>query len=662
MHASAEACNERVTGWKPGVPLYLLCLEFVTVSMYRLWTIAAHTLERLPYYDQVLFEQAMRSFMRGNGLTAPLENVCPLWVSHSAVHFQPILYFLAPIYTFHPDTMTIKILEIGIVFSSCIPLYLLARRMFASRWAGWMLGTMLLMDWTLNAELSCDFHPINLVIPAYFWSLYFIHKNAMIPAVFAASIGLLTKETEAFTLSMLGMYLIMFRRRFRSGTAMIGTALVWSVLVFGFVFPAYNMGADKVFIDLHYNHLGTSVWDIALNVFRSPELFIKALFNPVNGQFFRGQFARFGYLPLLSLPELLPVLPSIAFVLFSNEPIHKFIWGHYTSAMLPFMYLAFMTTLLRFRRIIERRNRTHARQRVRWGAQCVMAYAICVAVFHMDYLLYKPAAYPVLRDIPQSFLREMEHRIPGNATVAMDMNFVPYFYRSHSMLQNYPHEKSEPDWCAFYLHPRDPKTDAYIPCKVNTGLSDDDRFHEMHRRFARGFLPAFSGWQDGFFALSRDETPEGLRFQRLIHRETVAGFNMTDHGRSDIDFLFHGFSFREPEGSWSEGNRCRVLFCIAEDVGKDLLIRVRGHHPVQYLPDQTIEIRVNDIDVDTLPLMESNPDIRIRVPRDVLHPGINHMEIQFDATFTPCSVGLNDDCRVLAFKFQSIDFSWNDLS
>lgn len=651
------------------LPLGLLLAEYALLSIYLPLRLSRGLLQQFPYIDQIIFEQAMLSFLRGNGLAAPFEIVNQFALDHGAVHFQPILYLLAPLYGVHPHFITIKTIEIILVCSSVIPLSLLARRMFRSPWAGWLAGTVFLLDWSLHYKMLFDFRPVNLVIPIYFWCLFFLQKKMDTAAVLMASLALSTRETEVFTVCLLGIFVWKILGRRRTGLWLMALSVFWCVLSFGVIIPMFNPETGYMFVSMVYSELGGSLPGALNHMIENPMVFFDHLFTPANGVFLNGTLLKHLYLPLLSLTRLLPAIPAALIICLSLNDYHKSVFGHYASPMVPFIYLALLVSWQKIRCFVTERRPASARWILRSAAAVFLIYTAYLSIGYYRSLQYSTDQFPVVRNIPRALIDELKSLIPETDTIAADARFAPYFLYSHPQMYQYPGGEHA-EWLAFQYEP------DTLDFKQRPAVSN------LHARFNAGYLPMGDRWRSGLFVMSRKNIDSG-DFLAALRRETVCGFDMTTSGDSLFENMMSGISFREPDGTWSDGDRTAIPFCVPRSwyhpvtasAGEPLLsdaariasgdtpdstgleVMVTGHHPVQYCPDQSMTVALNGRVIARIPLKNPRSRLRIQLPGAALRSGINLLEFRFAETFQPCALDLNEDCRELAFKFISIEFT-----
>ena len=132
----------------------------------------------------------------------------------------------------------------------------------------------------------------------------------------------------------------------------------------------------------------------------------------------------------------------------------------------------------------------------------------------------------------------------------------------------------------------------------------------------------------------------------------------------DDRFLVRGFS--EPEqGSqfsfrWSLGDEAYLVALLREAVDYVLELRVAPFSPRDIETDpQLIDVWINDTMVESLPLNRGIREYQIDVPGEAIRRGFNEVRFRYGWVASPRSLGLSDDPRELAVRFDTISLIRN---
>ncbi len=632
---------------KPVESKHLIVLVFILIVFiaHVLISLNHSHLSRMQYHDQMIFEQAMASLMRGDALAAPYEcKSFPMAAqSHCAVHFQPVLYLLAPIYSLYPHTMLLKTIEIIWMLSSAVPLFLICRKRCLAAWESWMICLIFLFDWSICSRMFNDFQPDNLSIPLYFWICYFILTQSWHRYFVMLGLVLLVKETEAFTILLLGLFVFLTSRNVKVGSMTILLSAGWLFLSFFIIIPYYTNGEGYPFLGLVYSHLGHTTGEILKSIFLNPMTVLSALTEGWNIRLINNTFSRFFYIPFLSPVFLIPQVFSFLSMILSHFDFHKAVDIRYLSATIPFIYTGLVHGYQKIVCLLHRDTQLHGNGFLKCLLGAILVHNLilfAVYGFFDDVFFYLGNRYDAIRSIDPDRLEKLTSMIPIDAGLSADYHLAPYFLHSHPRIFCFPYQDDHTEWMLFYQKPEE------------MGGTDKMVLMTLMRS---GFLPAADDWRDGYFVLNQADSSASNAFLRCLQEDTRSGFDFTE-GRLPLKELFYGFSIDEPDGIWSEGMASGLFFSAGAVSDSGLTITITGHHPVSYLPEQQIIISVNAIPVAVFDLQDPYPVMEVDVPADLIDPGVNTLEMVYSQMFVPCLISDSPDCRQLAFKFFHIDF------
>lgn len=160
-----------------------------------------------------------------------------------AIHVEPILLLIAPLYLIHSGPETLLLLQTGALACGALPLFLLGLRRLPNLplLAAAIAITYLLTPEVLGAALW-DFHPVALATPLLLLALWALDARRFAVFGVAALLAALTKEDVALSLLPLGLYVAFWLRRPRLGAGVTLLALLWVALCFFVILP-HNAGS-----------------------------------------------------------------------------------------------------------------------------------------------------------------------------------------------------------------------------------------------------------------------------------------------------------------------------------------------------------------------------------------------------------------------------------
>lgn len=303
------------------------------------------------------YDQALWNALHGRGFA--LTTLPTLAFNRMGLHVEPILYLIVPLYRLWPHPILLLWLQTLALGLAAWPLYILACRRTGSAWGGLAVAlAYLLLPATQSVNLF-DFHAVALSPPFMLAGLVFLDnaggfwpgdgsivnpksqiKNYLLAGLFLA-LALATKEDISLHVFLLGLYVAIFRRQWRLGGAIAGLGLVWALVSFGLVIPAYRVGGEQSAYVKYFADLGDTPLEIALSPFTKPAAVWHLFFRPENIAALGMLTLPFGLLNLIGLPVFALSAPALAISLLSNNPLQQQLetW-HYAAPMLPFISLA----------------------------------------------------------------------------------------------------------------------------------------------------------------------------------------------------------------------------------------------------------------------------------------------------------------------------------
>ena len=262
-------------------------------------------------------------------------------------HFQPWLLIPGFIYKVWDSPLLLLWLQVLLVVSGLIPVFLLARNSFDSPTAGVLAAVVYLGYPAVQYNGVFDFRPDHVAIPAMLWAYYFAGRGRYIASLAMMGLGSLAKETLILSGAFFGAYLaVRYKQRLMGAlTFIFGIGAFYLVMFHLLRFGQISEGQfmiDRFFPSLSHFVSGT----VAL----SPIGVIRELVQTRNLLYLEALLVPLAFLPLLSLPELIPAIPSLAMSLLSMNPGYASIDSQYSAALVAPAFAAMFVAIARFRR------------------------------------------------------------------------------------------------------------------------------------------------------------------------------------------------------------------------------------------------------------------------------------------------------------------------
>jgi uncharacterized membrane protein len=331
----------------PLIAVWLLILAFVltfaTLSLRRHAALATNGMD-LGNVNQALWNTAHGDFLSFTNM-APIRN-------RLALHVEPILLLFVPFYWIGlGGPKLLLIVQAVVVGLGALPLYWLARDALAG--VGYsllptpysLLPTLFPLAYlllpALEAAVMYDFHAVTLAPTFLLFAFYFMERKR--PWLFAlfAVLAMACKEDIGLTLAMLGLYIMLARRRWRWGgaTALLGVA--WFAIAVFLIQPQFSPTGGNIQAE-RYAWLGDTPLAMLGTLLHHPGMVWDHVWQQANlPGYLGGLLLPTAFFSALSPLAWLPALPSLAINLLSDNP---FTWRledfHYAAPMAPFVLIA----------------------------------------------------------------------------------------------------------------------------------------------------------------------------------------------------------------------------------------------------------------------------------------------------------------------------------
>ncbi len=267
------------------------------------WTLCRYWIFFTPTFDFGIFSQMFHS-MKTTGLpitTVEREGA----LSHFAVHVSPIYYLMLPFYWLFPDPATLQVLQVVIILSAVIPLWLIGGRHGLSGLTRLLLCSLFLLLPAVGGGIYYDLHENCFLLPLVLWLMYAMDRRS-IPLIGVFSfLTLMVKEDAAVYTAVAGLYLIVrtalhYRREYRkdliTGFAVLFGSVCYFLLVTGYLATR----GDGVMTYRYQNFMldgSDSLFSVIVAVLLCP---MKMLFECVDPE--KQTYIFQTLLPLLALP------------------------------------------------------------------------------------------------------------------------------------------------------------------------------------------------------------------------------------------------------------------------------------------------------------------------------------------------------------------------
>jgi uncharacterized membrane protein len=364
----------------------------------------------------------------------------PIWQQH----FEPILFFLVPIYWVIKNAGILVAVQALVVLSGAWPLYMDAANVLKSKYVALAISYAYLAFGGLQVGFAYGFHPIMFFPSLFIWAYYwYSRRNTGMYFVFVV-LCLFVKEEISFIMMFWGLYVLLFKKEKLLGFGTITLGTLWYILCFHIIFPSFSPKEGFVYWGQYNQAYGTGVAGIITFALRNPRQFLTTLVTPnYKIETLVSIFGAFAFLPFVYPPSLLIVIPSLLEKLLSSG-IAALNGTHYSAASAGVTVIASLEAL--------RRARNNPRVQILRNNIFLGTFLFYVGFFsNVLYGCRTFALFPLGNIVspPQENLKIL-HRIikaiPDSATVGAQYVIAPHIQKPFGQLTPWPNYLNQPEY------------------------------------------------------------------------------------------------------------------------------------------------------------------------------------------------------------------------
>ena len=254
-------------------------------------------------------------------------------------HFSPIILALTPL-GWVGDARGLLVIQALTLTGASIPIYLIARDRFGPQIALLWGAAYLIYPPTLYVNLT-DWHEIALAPPLLAFAIWFMLNNRYRWMLAMLLVALLVREEIGLIVSAFGLYLVLVHRAWLWGAPIAIGGFAFTAVTALVIIPAFGNAAagDYLYLD-RYGYWGDSVPEIAQSLVSNPLLVLENLLVPDKMTFAALLFVPLGLMSLLGADLLLLALPTLGYILLSNDFAQYDISSQYHAPLAPALFAA----------------------------------------------------------------------------------------------------------------------------------------------------------------------------------------------------------------------------------------------------------------------------------------------------------------------------------
>ena len=403
------------------------CLILVTISCFRYLNYNA------PNFDFGIFSNIFYNLKKSFVPISTCER--DMVLSHFAVHFSPIFYLILPIYYIFSSPITLQVIQALALFSGVIPVIKIAKHYNLSNNKILIISILYCFYPVLSSGCFYDFHE-NCFLPlCLLWLFYFFEKNNLKFIFIFSLLTLLIKEDAFIYVFIFALYIIVSRKKYKLGLALISMSLIYFILA-NHVISSYGLGV----MVYRYENLmngGNSLLSVIKTILINPGYTLMQLLNNTDASFDKLFYLLKVMLPLCFLPLItkkfsryILVIP-ILINLLTNYIYQYDITFHYSFGILAFLFYVSILNL----------------SDLKFESSSYILLISMVITLSLYYLLIVPSFKQNIFsyiDNKETYavIEESLKMIPDDVSVSASTFFVPHLANRDEIYEDYYHDKS----------------------------------------------------------------------------------------------------------------------------------------------------------------------------------------------------------------------------
>jgi len=278
--------------------------------------------------DQVVWNTAQgRPFSRSFEVTNDLGD-----------HVRPYLALLSPVYVVLPSPYVLLAFQSFALALSAWPLYRLGKRKFNSPAIGLAVAFCGLAYPPLGFLNRADFHCEVVAVPLLIAAYERVDVDDLRNAAVFMGLVLFAKEDTGLTVAALGLIVAFYHKRWRFGLTWAFVGVAYSLIALFLIIPAFRGAPSDTLA--RYQWLGDTPLEMLRTIVSRPGCVLQRIIMAKHTLTSLQLLAPLAFLPLLSLPALLPAVPTLLYNYMAQFPFQETIYFHYMATVIPFMSIA----------------------------------------------------------------------------------------------------------------------------------------------------------------------------------------------------------------------------------------------------------------------------------------------------------------------------------
>ena len=365
--------------------------------------------------------------------------------SRLGIHANIFFWFLAPLYLVFSNPAVLLVLTSVATAAAGFGLFLIARHLLGKEnpWTLVPLFAFYLNPMVQDANLY-DFHIITVSTALLVFSIWGFETNRRPAAWICLGLAILCKEDVALVAAMLGVYLLLTKRRV-DGAVAIGAGVAYLVLFYVVINPLVDEGRSLEFVSGTYARhtwMGASLKEMLWTLVSKPLEVIKVVFAPYHIRLPVYLLLIGGIVGLRSWKILLLTLPYLGVAMTTDNFWMTRITGTYY--WMPSVAFIIVACILSAAKTLNKKTRPF--ELVYLGAAVVPATLLFSPLPHGAYSTWANYAQNPHRAEMLAVTRD----IPEDAALCFQNNLAPHFSQRPDIVEQGP-RCNNADYLLFHL-------------------------------------------------------------------------------------------------------------------------------------------------------------------------------------------------------------------
>jgi uncharacterized membrane protein len=332
-------------------------------------------------------------------------------------HANIFLLFLVPFYWLGAGPIFLLVVQVLAQASGAIAIFLLARDLLKSKWAGVVMAAVLLLNPTYQWLTWEFFHPDAVAIGPLLFAYWAARNQRWRWFTFAAILTVLCKEDLALAMAVLGI-LIVFRGDRRKGAIVAVASTVYFFFATRVLIPWQN--GIGPFYDSFFGNLGNSPTQVAFNSVRHPGETWHLATQHDRRTWYWNVFAPWAFFPLFDLRVLAIAAPTIFINVISSFPYTRNYEFHYSAIVVGGCAVATVEGIA----WISKRSRD--RIAVQWSMLSVVLVCALISSYALGNAFYSKhyhdGTWPLNLDPRVAVRNQAVKSVPPQAAASVEYN------------------------------------------------------------------------------------------------------------------------------------------------------------------------------------------------------------------------------------------------